>query len=182
MTGETSAPGAEKQIVVSSRANIERLQDRAAQLVASLEVEMLRARRYERPLSMASVDLTSARGGGVDGAGFRQLNLESKLRVMAPKILRAPDFWGRIERLGFVIVLPETELSGAQATIDRFTQSPAFLRLQKDVAGRSAVKIGVAQFDQEISAIDGFVAKARANIVWRGGAEDAAEVEDSSAA
>lgn len=164
-------------VVISSRANIERFQDRSCHLIASLEIEMSRSRRYDRPLSLLSIAARSLRGGAADSQSFRQLSLEKRLRKLAPDLLRLPDFWGRIERLGFIMVLPETPLSGAEGAIRRMVESEPFQQMLQDEAGRADVALGAAEMDAEIMTVADLVEKAKANPVWSSADAPEAETE-----
>lgn len=162
---------------VSSRSNIEHFQDRSCHLVASLDIELLRAKRYGRPFSLVTLSALSSRGGGAHGKDLRQLNLEKRMRRIAPKILRLPDFWGRIDRLGFLIALPETRLAGAQGAIDRMVTVEGFQQMVAEFSGRSFVALGAAEFGPDIKTIDAFVTAAKRNVVWTSAAphEESAE-------
>lgn len=163
--------------IVTSRANIEHLQDRSCHLVAALDIELLRAKRYGRPLSVITLSAQSRRGVGSDSKDLRQLNLEKRMRRIAPRILRLPDFWGRIDRLGFLIALPETRLAGAQGAIDRMVTVEGFQQMVAELSGRSFVAMGVAEFGPDIKTIDAFVSAAKRNVVWTSAAphEESAE-------
>lgn len=156
----------ETGVAVTSRANIERFQDRSSHLVASLEVEMIRARRYDRPLSILILTTASHRGGKCDGRGFRQLNMEKRMRRLAPVILRQPDFWGRIERYGFLIVLTETDLAGADGAARRMVASEPFQQLLRDERGRNAFVLSTAQMDAGTSSLEELAAAAAKHVVW----------------
>lgn len=153
-------------VIISSRANIARFQDRSCHLIASLEIEMSRARRYERPLSLLSIEVRSLRGAASDSKSFRQLSLEKRLRKLAPTFLRLPDFWGRIERLGFVMVLPETPVAGAEGAVRRLVEHELFQLTLTEEAGRADIRFGAAEMDDQIMSVDDFVRKAQTNLIW----------------
>ena len=171
MTTETDQ---EAGITISSRANIDRFQDRSSHLVASLEVEMIRARRYGRPLSMLSLTIMSSRGGRCDGRSFKQLNLEKRMRKLAPVILRSPDFWGRIDRHGFLIILTETDEAGADAAVRRLVASEPFQQLLQEESGRNEVMLFAAQMGEDVVRLDAFVEAVRAREVWSTNPEEQA--------
>ena len=156
----------EAGIAISNPANIERFQDRSSHLVASLEIEMIRARRYGRPLSLINLSTQSHREGLCDGKGYRQLNMEKRMRKLAPVILRLPDFWGRIDRHGFLIVLTETDEAGADAAIRRLVESDPFQQLLREESGRHDVLLSTAQMSRRVASLDDFVDDARARLVW----------------
>lgn len=162
------------QFAIKSKVLVERLQDRSCHLVATLEIEISRAKRYDRPLSMLSIASGSNQGAAAASAGFRQLSLEKRLRKIAPSILRTPDFWGRIDRLGFVIVLPETDAAGAEKTVQRMVATEPFQQMLAESNGRGVMSLGAAQLTDEIDSIDAFVKAAQANVVWCSEAEAAA--------
>ena len=157
------------------------MQDRSCHLIAALEIEIMRAQRYARPLSLISLESRSQRGGTSDGAGFRQLNLEKRLRRIAPIILRIPDFWGRIERLGFVIALPETDAKGAAGAIQRMIATEPFQQMLKEEAGRNLLVLGAAELSEEIRSVSDFVLAAQARPAWRS-VEDEPPTEADDAA
>ena len=156
----------EAGIAISSRANIESFQDRSSHLVACLEIEMIRARRYGRPLSLVNLTTASQRVGRCDGKGFRQLNMEKRMRKLAPVILRLPDFWGRIERYGFLIVLTETDEAGADAAIARLVESAPFQEMLQEERGRNSFALHAAEMGKGVSTLKAFVQAARARQVW----------------
>lgn len=156
----------EAGVAISSRANIERFQDRSSHLVASLEIEMIRARRYDRPLSLVNLTTLSQRLGKCDGKKYRQLNMEKRMRKLAPVILRLPDFWGRIDRHGFLIVLTETDQDGADAAVMRLVASDPFQQLLREESGAHDVFLSGAQMDDSVDTLDAFVAAARSREIW----------------
>lgn len=160
------------EIAVRSKPRVEQFQDRSSHLVASLEIEMFRARRYDRPLSIVCFNVSAARE---NGAGFLPINVEKRLRRLGPKMLRMPDFWGRVDRLGFLIVLPETPVSGAQAFVRRLVTVASFAQLLDEERKRTNIALGAAGFEDGIDSVDDFVAAASANIVWPASAGDASD-------
>lgn len=155
-------------IELTSRTNIQRFQDRSSHFIASIEIELMRARRYERPLSIIAIfDPNDKDGRGGDGPMFRRLNFEKRLRQAAPQLLRLTDFWGRVERFGFIIVLPETAQSGAAGTVERLVAMEEFDKLIEDGKKRPDVAFGVAEVSVDMARFHDLVSAARRNEVWR---------------
>ncbi|MEL6318735.1 MAG: hypothetical protein AAFR16_13975 [Pseudomonadota bacterium] len=158
---------AESGVVVTSQANIERFQDRSSHLIASLEVEMIRARRYGRPLGLINLVGADTRGPAAGGRStHRQLNLEKRMRRLAPVILRQPDFWGRIDRYGFLIVLTDTDQTGVDAAIGRMVASEPFEALLCEAQGRSVFALHGAQLEPDVETLGAFVRRTQARRVW----------------
>lgn len=150
---------------VISRSNILKFQDRSGQFVASLETELFRAHRYERPLSMISLNVLGTEGAERQTTSARQLYFENKLRRFASDLLRMPDFWGRVDRETFAIVFPETPLIGATRAVERLVESRPFVQLV--ASGGWRVHAGAAESAKDIISVETFVAAAKANTVWR---------------
>ncbi len=160
-----SFDGVTLSLRVASRGNILKFQDRSGQFVASLETEMFRAQRYQRPLSLISVNVLGADRTSREGVASRQLYFDNKLRRFASDLLRMPDFWGRVDRETFAFVLPETPLDGARKTVERLAQAAPFAQLVSPGAWR--ILIGAAECPASIDSVELFVAEAKANTIWR---------------
>lgn len=164
---------AESGVIVTSQSNIERFQDRSSHLVASLEVEMIRARRYGRPLGLINLLSADRRSPEGSARGYRQLNLEKRMRRLAPVILRQPDFWGRIERYGFLIVLTDTDEAGVDAAIRRLVAADPFEAMLREAAGRSTFSLHGAQLASDVVTLAEFIRRTQARRVWSSDASGA---------
>lgn len=167
----TAAPA-----IATSPANIAKFQDRSGHFIASLEIEMFRAQRYARPLSVISVEAVAVGRHRNDDAELphRRLYLDRRLRQAAPEILRMPDFWGRHESGPFLFVLPETELPGAAAVAGRIAATSAFQAMLEQDNGRSLITLGAAQYADATPTSGDLLAAAQSNPVWRSDAMRAA--------
>lgn len=156
-------------LVASSPAKIANFQDRSGYFIASLEIEMFRAARYERPLSVVAVVVEpwDARSAEADDLPHRRLYLDRRLRQAAPSILRMPDFWGRAESGPFLLVLPETPLDGAVAVATRLSETRPFQAMVTQDNGRSRILLGAAAFSDATPTIVALIDAARDRPVWR---------------
>jgi len=139
-----------------------------ATLFRAIQTELARAQRYERPLSLVVVDLDHLRrvndGYGIE-AGDQVLQLVA--RTLAGCV-RSSDFVGRLSGEEFVMLLPETDLEGAEGLAQRVRQSIEGLciRLPRGMA-RATASLGVAfaQADDDpqrlISRAEGAVSRAK---------------------
>lgn len=152
-------------IEINSAANLERIQNRSGQTIAFLELEMMRARRYQSALSVVAI--FSAAPRDTQAFQFRQANIERRLTKIAPRLLRYSDFWGRVDRTGFVIVLTETALDGADDMVRRLVDEDEFQQILREEMRRDATLLGCAEFAPEITSAKLFLEAARAAVVWR---------------
>jgi diguanylate cyclase (GGDEF)-like protein len=92
-------------------------------LLELLEREFLRARRYRRPLTLAYLDLDGFKEVN-DGFGhlFGDGLLRSAARSMQA-VLRAADLLARIGGDEFAVLLPETDLAGADKVVGKLRRA-----------------------------------------------------------
>lgn len=116
-----------------------------------LEREWRRASRYDRPLSVGMVDLdffkqVNDRFGHLTGDAI----LNRVAQVMA-STLRAADAVGRYGGEEFLLVLPETDLDGAQSVADKVRKAVAQIPFQLDEGHtvEITVSIGLAAVDAD---------------------------------
>lgn len=99
-----------------------------------------RARRYERPLSLMTIDVDEFKAyNDTYGHPAGDEVLSAAATVFAG-IARDTDLVARIGGEEFAMVLPETSLAGARALAERVRQKVSELRLQR----RVTVSIGIA--------------------------------------
>jgi len=121
-----------------------------ATLLRAVDTELARAQRYERPLSVVVLDIDHLRrvndDHGVE-AGDQVLQLVART---LDGCVRATDFVGRWAGEEFVVLLPETQLSGARDLAQRVCQAVSGLcvRLPKGIA-RVTASLGVATVQAE---------------------------------
>ncbi len=155
------------EIELVSKKNVERFQDRSGALVASLEIELYRSKRYGRPFSIVIFMLERAQDDLNVAMSRRSSFLDKRIRVTVPPLLRIPDFWGRLDAETFLVALPETEADGAAGFATRVWSDPNFQRRLPDESNKFALSIGVASFSGTIKNVDALVTSARGTKVWR---------------
>lgn len=128
-------------------------------ILEKLELELQRAQRYRRPLTVGLADLDH----------FKQVNDryghlvgDSMLRRIARSIqasLRNTDEVGRYGGEEFLLILPETDLEGAQAVAEKVRRAVQEIRLGLDEgeAASVTISIGLASLedllDREVGAV-----------------------------
>lgn len=152
-------------IEINSAANLERIQNRSGHTIAFLELEMMRARRYQSPLSLVAIFSGAQRD--TQAFQFRQANIERRLTKIAPRLLRYSDFWGRVDRTGFVVVLTETALAGADDMVRRLADEDEFQQILREEMRREATLLGRAEFTPDITSAKLFLEAARSAVLWR---------------
>ncbi|MEL6980027.1 MAG: hypothetical protein AAGM38_15280 [Pseudomonadota bacterium] len=153
-------------VEIRSMQKIRATQDRSGQFTASLDVEMCRAKRYGRPLSILAFGLSHQKGEADEAVIYRYLSLEKGLRRAAPDLLRIPDFWGKFDRQTIVFVFPETDRKGVDLAAERVVKSKEFAKYFANDIYRSDIFVGSAEIGDEIISAAGFVDQARGNVVW----------------
>lgn len=156
----------EDSVEITSMQKIRSVQDRSGQFTPALEIEMCRAKRYARPLSVLVFGLAPHKDEKDDAAVYRYLFLEKGLRRSGPDLLRIPDFWGKYDRRTIVFVFPETDGVGADRAAQRVVKSPEFVKHFADEIQRLDIFVGAAQLGPSIVSVAGFVEAAKANVVW----------------
>jgi diguanylate cyclase (GGDEF)-like protein len=127
------------------------LQNRRA-FLESGDVELFRARRYHRPLSLLMLDVDNFKGINDTyghGGGDRVL---TTLAGIATQTLRSIDRSGRLGGEEFAFLLPETPLSNATLVAERLRVILAELEIPYDQSViRFTVSIGVSQIASTVS-------------------------------
>lgn len=77
-------------------------------ILAALDGQISRSRRYGNPLSTIHITLVPPPGGEVAPASIKQISQEFNAS------LRWPDLIGRLDAASFILVLPETTLADAE--------------------------------------------------------------------
>ena len=99
-----------------------------------------RARRYQRPLSLLTIDVDEFKSYNDTFGHPAGDDVLTAAAAVFVSVARDTDLVARIGGEEFAIVLPETPLAGARALAERVRQKVAELRLQKPVT----VSVGVA--------------------------------------
>lgn len=115
---------------------------------ATLEMEWKRAQRSGQPLALAMVDIDFfKRYNDLYGHGAGDACLKKVAALLAECAARPSDLVARYGGEEFVMLLPETDTSGAQAIAERFRARVEDLRLpheNSDVAPWVTVSVGLA--------------------------------------
>ncbi len=118
---------------------------RAVEDILSMEMEI--ARRYERPLCFALIDVDH----------FKKVNdtyghdvgdeVLKKLARILKEDLRSPDVLGRWGGEEFALILPETDIKGAEVLCERLRE--AVEKTTFDKVNKITISIGLTQFKKE---------------------------------
>ena len=123
-------------------------------LLDFLEREMARAKRHERPLFLAMVDVDHFK---VVNDEFGHVVGDAVLRGVAEILdenVRRDELAARYGGEEFAIVLPETDLAGARSFSDRVRQQIADHTFEHDdFKVRVTISIGLAEFDPSLNAL-----------------------------
>lgn len=130
-------------------------------LLAQLEQEFLRSRRYKRPLSVLILDIdhfksiNDAHGHATGDAVLREMT-----RRVAQK-LRKTDLMGRYGGDEFVVILSDTDRAGACDLAERLRTSVAEdLLATPSGLCRTTISIGVAAIGENLADIDSLLEQA----------------------
>jgi diguanylate cyclase (GGDEF)-like protein len=127
------------------------------------EREMQRARRYDRPMTVAIFDVDLFKR---INDGFGHAIGDDVLRAIATAaagILRESDLAGRLGGEEFGVMLPETDLTGAIDLAERLRAAVAATCIQANGNPLSAtISIGVAALEEGDASIDALFARADA--------------------
>ncbi|MEW6274998.1 MAG: diguanylate cyclase [Bacillota bacterium] len=133
------------------------------QLMADLNLEMRRAKRYGTPLSLILLDVdqfkryNDTHGHPAGDEVLRQLAGLLTLNV------RAFDKVARYGGEEFVIILPQTNLQGAAAAAEKLRQAIeqySFLHGETQPGGRLTVSLGVASYPEHAGDVDDLLRQA----------------------
>lgn len=120
-----------------------------------LEREVMRARRYESPLSLILIDIDHFKAVNDDHG---HLAGDAILRDLALRIggaLRGIDIPARYAGDEFAVILPETDIEGARQVAQRIQhdveQKPFFYG---DAAIRATVSVGVTELKDDATGVD----------------------------
>ncbi len=120
----------------------------------AIEVEVERARRYSRPLSLIMIDLDGLKGIN-DRYGHPAG--DKALKLVAEAIqnqIRTIDLPARIGGDEFLVILPEADLEAATLVAQRMCDQLAGANVQNETLSISA---GVAQWSSENNTVDSFL-------------------------
>ena len=129
------------------------------------EAELYRARRYDRPLVLALVDIDHfKRINDTHGHAIGDDTLKTLAHAFANR-LRRSDLFARFGGEEFVLLLPETQLGDGLRLCERLRQMVETIKLQ--VPGKSepfgfTVSIGVADLQHEGDSLNQLLARADA--------------------
>lgn len=128
-----------------------------------LEEEEIRARRYDRPLAVAMIDIDRFKQFN-DTHGHA--NGDDALRTVASAIrgsIRRTDLVGRYGGEEFVVLFPETPPDAAVRKAEDIRQAVAAVRIPlrgRDDVAHVAVSIGVAGWPNDVRELDGVLERA----------------------
>ncbi|MCW5634732.1 MAG: GGDEF domain-containing protein, partial [Rubrivivax sp.] len=124
--------------------------------------EFQRARRYGHGLTVAMLDIDDFKGvNDRHGHGVGDQVLARVAAMCMAQLRDGTDHCGRLGGEEFGILLPETELAGAQATAERLRA--AIRELAFEASGRGfavSASIGVAELNPGDESFDGLLARA----------------------
>ncbi|MBV5335626.1 diguanylate cyclase, partial [bacterium] len=123
--------------------------------------EVVRARRYDRPLSVLLFDLDHFKA--VNDAYGHAAGDETLRSVVAAanRALRANDVLARYGGEEFVVLLPETDLDGAVVVAERLRDAVALTEIVCDgVAFSITTSVGVAQWRLDEASVERTLARA----------------------
>lgn len=106
-----------------------------------------RARRYERPLSLLTIDIDEFKAYNDTYGHPAGDEVLSAVAAVFAGVARDTDLVARIGGEEFAIVLPETSVGGARALAERVRRKVSELRLQRVVT----VSVGIASLSSGIS-------------------------------
>jgi diguanylate cyclase (GGDEF)-like protein len=121
-------------------------------ILERLEIELHRAQRYARPLTVALADLDHFKDVN---DRFGHLAGDSLLKRIAEALgasLRDTDAVGRYGGEEFLLVLPETGLGGALAAAEKTRRAVEAVRLRMDDGSEVSVTISIGL--AELAALD----------------------------
>lgn len=131
-------------------------------LLALLEREIKRAKRYNSPLSVAMLDLDHFKAVN-DNHGHHagDMVLKAFARVCL-EVLRKIDVIGRVGGEEFVVLFPETTLEQALEVAERLRQAIAAMnvRIESGLCIRFTVSMGLAALDNNDINLDGLLTQA----------------------
>ncbi len=112
-------------------------------ILERLDLELHRAQRHERPLTVGLADLDHFKGVN---DRYGHLAGDSMLRRVAEALegsLRDTDSVGRYGGEEFLLVLPETDLAGARVAAEKMREAVEAVRLRMDDGSEAAVTISI---------------------------------------
>lgn len=127
---------------------------------------MGRARRYDRALGIVTFTTSRPSRAAHNQLTHQNYYCEKRLRMVVPDLLRLADFWGRVGRSDYVLVLPETGSSGVELAVKRMVAADRFLdSFSLDRSGLE-IELGATALDETISSAKQFLSAARRRVVW----------------
>ncbi len=129
-------------------------------ILEKLELELQRAQRYDRPLTVGLADLDHFKEINDRWGHLAGDSLLKRISATIEDSLRATDMVGRYGGEEFLLILPETDLQGAQTVAEKVRRAVQEVRLEIDgdkqlsVSGEDTgdasvtVSIGLASLDR----------------------------------
>ncbi len=132
-----------------------------SQLLHLLKVEFDRAKRYDTPLSCLRIEIDRLNHlADIHGLQARRFLFDSVVQLLGVET-RSCDFIGRFNELGIAILLPHTDVAGAEALARRIQDRVAGYEF--DVQGtplQISFSIGIASYFRRSSLFHDAVLKA----------------------
>jgi two-component system cell cycle response regulator len=129
-------------------------------MVATLDLELERAARYDRPLGVLFMDIDRFKsvndtfGHRIGDVALRELSHRARAAV------RTVDYVGRWGGEEFIAVLPETDNEGAVVVAERVRAAIAELRFASEPDMKITCSIGIAMFPDDANDADDLIALA----------------------
>lgn len=158
-------PGRVMDLTSTSAKRILRHQDKASDFATALEIEMTRAARYERPLSLLSFTIVPRVEDEPEKLRYIASLLERIIRKSAATVFRTTDFWGELENEGLHAALIETEIRGALRARERFFDYGDVIELREKYMKHFQLTVGCAEFTPEMLSPEDFAARCAMDVV-----------------
>ncbi len=132
------------------------------------EVEVLRSRRFSRPLTILLLDIDYFKNFNEANGYAEGDNLVINVTRMIKNNMRTIDIVGRMEGGNFAILLPETNLNQAVILADRLRRviSAENIVTSKTKTNKITVSIGVAEVQYAKSGIEQAIKEAETNLYF----------------
>ena len=124
-----------------------RLKKKGGDFARCLSVELERALRYDRPLSLLIVRAERATRAHAALWDTQRRILFIELQERALHILRTPEFFAQVSERDFAVCLPETGAAGAAAVADKFQADERIQALSRRI-GQGVAALHWRQFER----------------------------------